>query len=822
MFRLFCLCRSCLQVLLLLAVIGTICGLVYLNEKGFPGAWGDRVQDELERRGMNVEFSTLQYNLVDGVVGRDVSFFSDEGKLLLTAKKVKIDVDKTKALRGKIQLREFAVEGGQAFYDILDEPENLVLSDFSGKLVLIDQGHLLVQEAAGRVRGIEVAVNADVILPLKKKKDEKDGKIARDRLIRAFLTELDRWSFAAEPPRLAIKLRGDLAEPTKLETKFSLRAEDLERDGYSLQEIACDGELAGPLLTLDHLMLRDKSGKASGRADWQMVDREGRFRLESDLHLTRMLRVCFGMNQFDRFSSEKVPRLKIEGTVRADEEKKWSVGATGEVSVGKCRVLGTDFESLQSNFSWQNGDLFLQDLTVKHLRGQLDGQIMLRAGVIRYEAKSTLPLSAFQPLIAPGSGLEKVLSRLEFNDSSVLALDAKGTINRKNLTEWESTGKAYATGVSYNSVPMNYLSADYVMSPLDSDFRRVSAQLADGENALARRFGAAGSQEMHADRITYNKEERLLNISKLQGTFWPASLVRMFNPKVAEFLETNIRLHQPPALVLDGVFDLVKPSKRSAYHISLNPNGPLDYTFLGKSLQVDKFRADLSVDDRVITLRDMSFQTLGSPFAGNIVVTLAPGEKAKFRGGMMWTRVALNEIGRKYGFKKEVAGDLTGRLDFSGVAGDARKLNGKGIVALERGELVSLPVLGPLSPLISGVLGDKKAGYEQARDASMTFNLTKGVLQTDDFITGSPSLILTGEGWADLAEKKLDMTVRVNAKGLLGLLTLPLKPFNGFFQFRGTGKLLEPKWNSAPFTAPTRGKKDPIFGNAERAQVVPE
>ncbi|MGE9266810.1 MAG: AsmA-like C-terminal region-containing protein, partial [Verrucomicrobiales bacterium] len=120
------------------------------------------------------------------------------------------------------------------------------------------------------------------------------------------------------------------------------------------------------------------------------------------------------------------------------------------------------------------------------------------------------------------------------------------------------------------------------------------------------------------------------------------------------------------------------------------------------------------------------------------------------------------------------------------------------------------------------VLGDKRAGYEQARDASVSFRVNKGVLETKDFVTSSPSLILTGEGRADLASKQVDMTIRLNARGLLGLLTLPLKPINGLFQFRGTGELAKPTWRAAPFTVPGRGQADPIYGRAPRARVVPE
>jgi hypothetical protein len=115
-------------------------------------------------------------------------------------------------------------------------------------------------------------------------------------------------------------------------------------------------------------------------------------------------------------------------------------------------------------------------------------------------------------------------------------------------------------------------------------------------------------------------------------------------------------------------------------------------------------------------------------------------------------------------------------------------------------------------------------GYQRAKDASFTFAVLNGVLQTKDLVAVSTSIVLTGDGWIDLETEKMDMTVRINARGLLGLLTLPLHPLKGIFQFRGTGLYKKPNWRSSPFTRPSKGNADPLFQiqKAGKAKVVPE
>jgi hypothetical protein len=71
--------------------------------------------------------------------------------------------------------------------------------------------------------------------------------------------------------------------------------------------------------------------------------------------------------------------------------------------------------------------------------------------------------------------------------------------------------------------------------------------------------------------------------------------------------------------------------------------------------------------------------------------------------------------------------------------------------------------------------------------------------------------VFTGDATADLNRTTLDMTIRMNARGLLGVITLPLKPFYGLFQFRGTGPLKEPKWDNVMFTSPPESQKERLL-----------
>ncbi|MFN9025162.1 MAG: AsmA-like C-terminal region-containing protein, partial [Akkermansiaceae bacterium] len=125
--------------------------------------------------------------------------------------------------------------------------------------------------------------------------------------------------------------------------------------------------------------------------------------------------------------------------------------------------------------------------------------------------------------------------------------------------------------------------------------------------------------------------------------------------------------------------------------------------------------------------------------------------------------------------------------------------------------LFSVPIFGPLSTVASKVVNDKRLGHEKADSAFCNFTIDKGIAKIRDFETSTTSVKFTGDGTVDLPAKTIDFTMRLNARGLLRLATIPLMPFYGLFQFRGTGPLKKPEWENVIFTSPPDKEKKTLL-----------
>ena len=77
---------------------------------------------------------------------------------------------------------------------------------------------------------------------------------------------------------------------------------------------------------------------------------------------------------------------------------------------------------------------------------------------------------------------------------------------------------------------------------------------------------------------------------------------------------------------------------------------------------------------------------------------------------------------------------------------EPQKWNGEGNISLTQGNVFSIPILGPISPIISSVLLEPKAGYSVAKSAKATFKTRNGLMNLIDFQALTPSFLLRSTG----------------------------------------------------------------------------
>jgi hypothetical protein len=430
---------------------------------------------------------------------------------------------------------------------------------------------------------------------------------------------------------------------------------------------------------------------------------------------------------------------------------------------------------------------------------------MIQWPLVRLALDSDLPAKVYQPFFR-GQPLEKVIADFAERKGAEVRVSLEGGFDATDRHSWAYTGSGRLKNMNYKGVPVNEAGCRFSLSHHELDFFDGDITFNYQNYALRDAFKGPAEGSSKVGRIRYNAAEKTVDVEKVTGAFWAAPMVRLFAPKVADSLEVY-RFHRPPELAGDGVVD-VTPQGRTALDVSFRSDGPADYRFLDENVTLAKPVGKVSIRGPRVRIEGLECEVFGGPVRAGFLVS-----GPRLEGEMSWTGLDIPELCSTYGFTMKGGGQFTGRIDFSITGGRVETMAGEGLFALERTELFSVPIFGPLSPLISGVLNDRRAGFERAKSAFCNFTIKDGILRSRDFNTSTTSLNFAGDGEVDLAKRTIDMTMRMNARGLLGLLTLPLRPFYGMFQFRGTGPLRNPEWENVMFTAPPPGQdihlKDP-------------
>lgn len=813
--------RSLAFLLLVAAGVALVATLWWANHTGLPDSWRTAIENAIARKGAHVTIGRLSYHPLQGVVAAKVRVFSDAARLheISRLASVILDFDKTKLARGIIDLTKIQLKDAELTLPV--NPKDpaatpLEVTDANGTLFMPGGRRFEIHNASGRIAGIVVNLDARLIGYQQTTDSPPDTSQMEKRreLLARVIDELKQWHFSAgHPPQLRISIDGDANYPAALRAKVALLAASVGKNQHVLNEVAAAAEIAGDLLTVTSLHAEDARGTLDGHLDYDLGDREGRFDVRSSLEIPRMLEAWLGLPPLHDIAIHGRQTLEAAGGFRVDANGMPQVQMTGHARCEAVRVRTLDFDVVQSAFSWRDGDLYLRDVRVTRPDGEARGKVLLQWPLVRLAVETNLPIAVYRPFFL-NQPLEQVLNDFSERKGSEVAVTLEGGLDTNDPNSWAFAGHAGVKNVSYRGVPVNSAECHLALSHRELDFSEGTVVFNYQNYGLREAFNGPKQGTVKVGRIRYDATNRVVEVEAVDGTIWAAPMVRLFAPKVADSLE-SYRFHHPPEIQGSGVVD-VSPQGRTALNIAFNCPSAADYRFLGENLTLEKPSGKVAIRGDRVLVEDLKLNAFDGPIAARFDFQ----GKGKLTGDLSWTKLSLPALAATYGFQLKNGGDVTGRLEFSLQNERVETMTGEGLFALEKTELFAVPMFGPLSPLISGVLNDRSAGFERAKDAFCTFKIKDGVLSTNDFKTATTSVVFVGDGSVDLKERTLDLTMRMNARGLLGLITLPLRPFYGMFQFRGTGPLKDPKWENVMFTTPSEGQNELLLP-APKARILP-
>lgn len=178
-------------------------------------------------------------------------------------------------------------------------------------------------------------------------------------------------------------------------------------------------------------------------------------------------------------------------------------------------------------------------------------------------------------------------------------------------------------------------------------------------------------------------------------------------------------------------------------------------------------------------------------------------EPNPYEGELRLNSINFQRFAQVYSPGNESEGDITGHFKFTGRMDDWQALKGGGALYILNGNLLALPVLGPLTPVIGAILPAPIKGYNVAKEAGCTYDVADGFIVTKDVEALTSAFRINSSGNIDFIRDDIDFNAEVSVRGLTGLVLLPVTKL---LAYKGTGTVGDARWSPRIFG--TRNKDD--------------
>ena len=235
-----------------------------------------------------------------------------------------------------------------------------------------------------------------------------------------------------------------------------------------------------------------------------------------------------------------------------------------------------------------------------------------------------------------------------------------------------------------------------------------------------------------------------------------------------------------------GLRPIDQPATR--YAVAVRGEDPIIVILSGKALPMEQVDANIRVD-----AGRMSISAGGLLYSGSIGVALdfPNAQAAAHSGKVVLERSGVARLSAAIGSSTNTGGYLTGKAEWRSTDSHGAGLEANGNVTLEDGNIFALPLLGPLSGLISTLLPGDQVAYSVARKATTKFSYKEGSINLPDFEAQTRTFKLTASGDVDLNKSRVNMNARVNLRGAPGFL---LYPVSKLFEYKAEGTTSDPGW----------------------------
>ncbi|ALJ56384.1 AsmA family protein [Candidatus Xiphinematobacter sp. Idaho Grape] len=757
--------------LLLILLVSLPIGLTFFWSVGFGEIIKRRVELALKRDGLQAQIERLSFSPFQGFIAKNTVLKS--ARVCIHAQRLTFSFSISQFLWGKILINEVQLDGASLDVSPLNEMEShLSIQDLSARMLL--QSHYLRLSIAEFTFGnIRFVVSGSIRNPLlqplastlKRQPDWTNWKMI-ERIVR----ELGKIRYLDKPAQVDIVVEGDpIAFQTFRAHKITLHAKNIQYCSIFLREMELGARCTNGVLEIYKLYMRDTEGNLDGSGTVDFLASEGKFAISSSLNLQPFFTEFFPRNRLQKLVVHKL-QTGASSQIDLTTHLSWKgdhlrYKVLGSAAVCKFFYGKSFLQRLELGFLFEDRQWFIQDLSIQCRSGVLRADVRKIKELLQIRLGSTLNPKEFSDLF--GLKVRKLLDQTQFLDSPRLTLRLSG----RTLDFLHGQGE-----LSIGRTAVRGAWADYGSSKIE-----ISPQ-----SVTCRDFEVRCKRGRGSGTLSYNFGKGQIQLYNVVSTLMPQDVMLWISPQLAQVV-SPYRFRSPPIVQVDGCLYPSDP-QLNALSVQIYSRSGLDYDLFGRTLCFGPTRATVCIEGTQVKIRIPS----AALFQGSIALqasihpdTLPP----TFELDVRLSHIECSRLTELFFGYTRSNGFLTGNYRFRACTDREEGMLGSGYIRIEEGSVLSIPFLRPLSIILNQIIPG--IGYEPARKACVAFQVENRKVSTKNLQIAGPGFNLLGCGDVDFFTGKMNMTVRVNAQGVPGMVLLPVSKL---LEFESRGTLSRPDW----------------------------
>ena len=797
------------RLFFLLTVIFGVWIAVYAYNEGFTKKWRKLIMEEFEKRGIDAEIEKLTIDPFQGLVARNVKIYANEKNkpLLASIDNITLDIDPIKLLRKKQSLNSVEFRNADISIPINPkEPESkkLEIKDLRAKII-IPPDIIEIKYFEGHVNGIRINVMGSLLRSQQRQNNiinpslpEEEITLIKEgrELIDQALDEINQLDFKKNnPPHIQIKFASDIDNPSTTSAIVIINAKDVKRAGYKYKSIYANAEYINSNINLKELRIDDSKGTLFGDANWSINSKKIPFNFKSTIDFQSLLTSFGNSPLLDDITFINSPQIEARGELHlgnlelpTNHDPKLQVELIGTFKSGSFISKEILFEEAYADFSYGKNKWYARNLTLQHASGTANGNILWDTlSDIQFDTEINMDPTVFVPFFKQPP---KFLTHLKFEENPTIHLSLKGKGSTTNPINWEAKGYFALGPCHYQKNPLTAATGKIQIDKKEIIIEEFRLDREDGY--------------INGERATIKTTNGLVNLKNISGKIFPTKLAAYFSPNIASFLDLY-NFVDPPKLEINGIID-TKTNDQSNLKINFDSKGQAYTNLFKKKIPLDQPKGSILLKGKEIIL-NIETKILEGQISHKGLWEMEKDPNL-YSGEIIASNIDFGSLVKLFELPTKTKGILSSNLQFKIPLKEPIKWSGSGSASLIKGNIFSIPILGPLSPMISGVLDQPRAGYSVAQSAALNFLSDQGVIKILNFQALTPGFILNGEGTIDGVNDNLDLEAEMNARGPLRLVGWPISKL---LRYKGEGTLKEPKWKPINFSIPLN-----ILANGEK------